>query len=56
MRTFNQRMLERFEIRSRSIFFCVERETAVWRFFDWRTRSTGPVDDALLVSLMEPLF
>ena len=56
VRTFNQRMLERFEIRSRLIFFCVENETGAWRFFDWRTRHTGPVDSELLVSLMEPLF
>ena len=56
VRTYNQRMLERFEIRSRSLFFCVENGTAVWRFFDWRTLSTGTVGRELLVSLMEPLF
>ena len=56
VRTFNQRMLERFEIRSQLIFFCVEKETGAWRFLDWRTRHTGPVDFELLVSLMEPLF
>jgi|SRR5208283_5978918 len=56
VRTYNQRMLERFEIRSLLLFFCVEEGTAGWRFFDWRTRHTGPVDRELLVSLMEPLF
>ena len=56
IRTYNQRMLERFEIRSRLLFFCVSEVTAGWRFFDWRTRSTGLVDRELLVSLMEPLF
>ena len=56
VRTFNQKMLERFEVRSQMLFFCVEAGTAGWRFFDWRTRHTGPVDRALLVSLMEPLF
>ena len=54
--TFNQKMLERFEVRSRLVFFCVDERTAGWRYFDWRTRHTGPVDRALLVSLMEPLF
>jgi hypothetical protein len=49
-------MLERFEVRSRLVFFCVDERTAGWRYFDWRTRHTGPVDRALLVSLMEPLF
>jgi hypothetical protein len=46
VRTYNQMLL----------FFCVEEGTAGWRFFDWRTRHTGPVDRELLVSLMEPLF
>ena len=53
---FGQRMLERFEIRSLLLFFCVEAGAAQWRFFDWRSRHTGPVDHGLLVSLMKPLF
>ena len=56
VRTYNQQMLKRFEIRSRMLFFCVERETGLWRFFDWRTRSTGLFDRGVLVSLMGPLF
>jgi hypothetical protein len=56
VRAYNQKMLERFEIRSRAIFFCVEKETAVWRFYDWRTLHTGPVGVELFVDLMQPLF
>jgi hypothetical protein len=56
VRNYNQRMLERSEVRSLLLFFCVQEGTADWRFFDWRSRHTGPVDQALLVSLMEPLF
>jgi hypothetical protein len=56
VRTYNQRMPERFEIRSRLLFFCVEDGCAGWRSFDWRSRHTGPVDRELLVSVMEPLF
>jgi hypothetical protein len=56
VRAYNQKMLERFEIRSLLLFFCVEAGTATWRFFDWRTRHTGPVDHELLARLMEPLF
>jgi hypothetical protein len=56
VRAYNQRMLERFEIRSLLLFFCVEAGKADWRFFDWRSRHTGPVDHELLVSLMKPLF
>ncbi|HTS66808.1 MAG TPA: hypothetical protein VMH28_32515 [Candidatus Acidoferrales bacterium] len=56
VRTYNQRMLERSDIKSLLLFYCVERETASWQFFDWRTRSTGKVDSLLLARLMEPLF
>jgi hypothetical protein len=56
IRTYNQRMLEHFEIRSHLLFFCVEDGSAAWRFFDWRTRHTGPVNRELLASLFEPLF
>jgi len=56
LRTYNQRMLERFEIRSQPLFFCLENDHADWRFFDWRTRQTGPVDCELLVNLMGRLF
>ena len=33
-----------------------EAGTAHWRFFNWRSRHTGPVDHGLLVKLMKPLF
>ncbi len=56
VRAYNQKMLERLDIQSRLIFFCVEAGTATWRFFDWRTRHTGPVDRELLARLMQPLF
>jgi hypothetical protein len=56
VRTYNQRMLDHFEIRSYALYFCIEQDDAIWRFFDWRTRRTGPVTRDLLASLMEPLF
>jgi len=56
MRSYNQKMLERFDIRTLAIFFCVELESASCRFFDWRTARTGPVNGELLVSLLQPLF
>jgi hypothetical protein len=56
VRTYNQKMLERFEIRSQLLFYCLHEDQAVWRFFDWRTRGTGLVDRQLLVSLMGRLF
>ena len=56
IRAYNQRMLERFEIRTLLLFFCVEAGTANWRSFDWRSRHIGPVDHGLLAGLMKPLF
>jgi hypothetical protein len=57
VRTYNQRMLEHFEVRTRAIFYCVEEGGAAgWRFFDWRTRATGPLTRDVLAGLMEPLF
>jgi len=56
LRTYNQKMLERFEIRSYLLFFCVSEDTAVWRFFDWRGPRTASVDRDLLASLMGRLF
>lgn len=56
LRTYNQKMLERFEIRSYSLFFCVNRDGAVWRFYDWRIPHTAPVDRDLLARLLERLF
>jgi len=56
VRTYNQAMLEHLDIRSRMIFFCAEKGNVLWRFFDWRTRTTGPLAVGVLASLMEPLF
>ena len=56
IRPYNQRMLDRLEIRSYSLFFCVNQEGAVWRFHDWRIPHSAPLDRALLASLMERLF
>jgi hypothetical protein len=56
VRAFNQKMLERFEIRNQLLFFCLEDGNASWRFFDWRTRHTGPFGEDLLLTLMQGLF
>lgn len=56
VRAFNQKMLDRFEVRSQLVFFCLEGESTSWRFFDWRTRHTGLFGEDLLLSLMESLF
>jgi len=56
VRTYNQKMLDHFEIRSQSIFFCFENNSAVWRFYDWRSPRATPLDSDLLAGLMERLF
>lgn len=56
VRIYNQQMLERFEIRSYLLFFCLNENAAVWRFFDWRAPRITPVDRELLARLMERLF
>jgi hypothetical protein len=58
VRTYNQKMLEHFEIRSQLLFFCLNlnEKTAGWRFFDWRDGRTAMVDRDLLAGLMERLF
>jgi hypothetical protein len=56
IRTYNQQMLERFEIRTQLVFYCLEDGTAHWRFSDLRTLRTGMVNRDLLANLMERLF
>jgi hypothetical protein len=56
VRAYNQKMLDRFEIRTELLFYCVEHGKAAWRFFDWRTRHTGLLGLDLLASLMGRLF
>ena len=56
VRTFNQKMLERFEVRSQGLFYCVNEEGAIWRFYDWRGPRSVPLSRDLLVTLMERLF
>lgn len=56
IRTYNQEMLEHFEVRTRGLFYCLERDRAIWRTFDWRSANASPLSTDLLVGLMEPLF
>jgi len=56
VRSYNQSMLDRFEIRNQSLFYCVNEETAHWLFYDWRAPRSVPLDSDLLASLMQKLF
>jgi hypothetical protein len=56
VRAFNQELLEKDIIEEQLIFYTVEKQRRMWRFFDARTYRSGPVDQAYLISLMEQLL
>ncbi len=55
VRAYNQEMLDRVEIESQLLFYCLEREQNSWRLFDRRSYRNGLLNDEFLVSLMERL-
>ena len=56
VRAFNQQLLEKDLIEEQLLFYTVERDRRMWRFFDARTYRTGPFDQEYLISLMEQLI
>ena len=52
---YNQEMLERTQIRSQALFFCLEETKNAWRYFEWLHGRTGAFDRDQLVSLLEHL-
>jgi hypothetical protein len=55
LRAFNQEMLERTQIRSQALFFCLEDTRNTWRYVEWLHGGTGAFDRDQLVSLLERL-
>lgn len=56
IRAFNQKLLDKNLIEEQLIFYTLEREKRMWRFFDARTYRSGPFDQEYLISLMEQLL
>jgi hypothetical protein len=56
VRAFNQELLDKDIIEEQLIFYTIEKNRRMWRFFDARTYRSGPVDQAYLISLMEQLL
>jgi len=56
VRAFNQELLERSLNEEQLLFYTVEKEKKMWRFFDTRTYHSGPFDQEYLISLMEQLI
>jgi len=53
VRCFNQRLLDQNLVEEQLLFYCVEKDSGHWRFFDARTYRSGPLDQDYLVSVME---
>jgi hypothetical protein len=55
VRAFNQEMLERTQIRSQALFFCLEPSRNTWHYFEWLQGRTGTFGRDQLVSQLERL-
>jgi hypothetical protein len=55
VRAFNQALLDKDLIEEQLLFYTIENQRSMWRFFDARTYRTGEFDQAYLVSLLEQL-
>src|SRR5206468_3878688 len=56
VRAFSQELLEKDVIEEQLIFFTIEGQRRMWRFFDARTYRSGPFDVEYLIALMEQLI
>jgi hypothetical protein len=55
LRAYNQEMLQRTQIRSQALFFCLESNRNAWHYFEWLQGRTGAFGRDQLVSLLERL-
>jgi hypothetical protein len=55
VRAYNQEMLERTQVRSQALFFCLEDRRNAWHYFEWIHGRTGAFDRDQLVNLLERL-
>jgi hypothetical protein len=56
VRAFNQELLDKDLIEEQLIFYTLEKDRKMWRFFDARTYRSGPFDQEYLIALMEQLI
>lgn len=56
VRAFNQQLLEKDIIEEQLVFYTVEKDRRMWRFFDPRTYHSGTFDQEYLASVMEQLI
>jgi hypothetical protein len=55
VRAYNQEMLERTQVRSQALFFCLERDQAFWQHFEFLSGRMGRFGREHLVGLLERL-
>jgi hypothetical protein len=56
VRAFNQALLDKDLIEEQLIFYTIEKDKSMWRFFDARTYRSGELDQEYLIALMEQLL
>ena len=56
IRAFNQELLDKDIIEEQLVFYTLEREKKMWRYFDARTYRSGPFDQEYLISVMEQII
>ena len=56
VRAFNKELLDKEIIEEQLIFYTLENQKTMWRFFDARTYRSGPFDREYLIGLMEQLL
>ena len=56
VRAFNQEMLERTQVRTQALFYCLEEKGNRWRYYEWLHGRTGFFGRDQLASLLEQIF
>lgn len=56
VRGFNQQLLEKDLIEEQLLFYTVEKEGRMWRYFDPRTYRSGPFDEEYLLGLLDQVL
>ena len=56
VRAFNRELLEQEVIEEQLLFYTVEKDRKLWRFFDPRTYRSGTFDQDYLMAVMEQLI
>jgi hypothetical protein len=56
VRAFNQEMLDKDLIEEQPLFYTMEPNRNMWRYFETRTYHSGPLDRDYLISVMEQIL